>query len=227
MRHLRSGFTIAEVLVALLLGAVVLGLAWSFFTPESRRFRSDQSRLAGLQGILQLDEALAWDVERIALALPDAQPAFTLDVPVVITEGRRLELRTFAPDSPAAIRLGSMPVVYEHDPATGTVSRAAGGRTRIFPGLIARDLQFSLVRLDPPDPAPGQPGGGFGAGLPLHAVKYIVTCYSEELRDTAEALRRDHELVTLAGAVALTFRSDRIHHPYWRAGVTELLERGP
>lgn len=217
------GFTIVEALVALLLGSVVLGLLWSFFSPEQRRFRSDQSRLAGVQGVLQLDEALAWDIERIALALSDARATFTLDVPVVITEGRRLEMRIFAPDDAAASKVRVEQIVYEYDPATGIVSRTGGGATRRFPGLIARDMQFSLVRLD----QAGDAGFGFSADLPLHAVKYVVTCYSEELRDTDARVRKDHEMVTLAGAVALPFRSERMFHPYWRSTVNELLETSP
>lgn len=212
----RHAFTIVEVMVAFLLGTVVLALIWSFFTPEQRRFRADNSRLAGLQGVLQLDEALAWDVERIALALPDAQPSFTIDVPVVITDGRRLELRIFATDG-----MKPQPVVYEYDPATGTISRTADGRTRTFPGLIARDLQWSLVRLD-------QTGAtGYSADLPLHVVKYVVTCFSEELAAMEDRNRKDHELVTLAGAVALPFRSERMFHPYWRSSAIELLEAAP
>jgi hypothetical protein len=217
---MRRAYTIVEMLVAFLLGTVVLGLLWSFFSPEQRRFRSDQSRLSGVQGVLQLDEALAWDIERIALALPNARPTFTIDVPVVITEGRRLEMRIFAPDEPGLLNVKVEPVIYEYDPATGTVTRTGGGSTRRFPGLIARDLQWSLVRLE-------QAGDGATPDQPLHAVKYVVTCYSEELRDTDARIRKDHELVTLAGAVALPFRSERMFHTYWRSSKIESLETSP
>lgn len=220
----RHGFTIVESLVAFLLGSIVIALIWSFFSPEQRRFRADQSRLAGLQGVLQLDEALAWDVERIALALPDQRPTLNIDSPVIITDGRKLEMRIFAPTGEADVKVKTMLVAYEYDQQTGVVTRTAEGRTRSFPGLIARDLQWSLVRLEQTE-SPGSPG--YSTDLPVHAVKYVVTCYSEELRDTDAALRKDHELVTLAGGVALPYRSDRMFHVYWRAGASELLEEAP
>lgn len=216
---MRRAFTVVEAIVATLIASLVIVLAWSFFTSEQRRFRTDQSRLSGLQGAMQMDEALAWDLERMALQLPDQGTSFTIDAPVVIN-GRRLDFRIFAPDAPRAAGVGSRPVSYELDERTGRLLRIADGREHVFPGLIAEDVQWSLVPV-PPKP---QPGMFAFSREPLHVLKYVVTCYSEALRELPESARKSHEIVTLVGAVAIPFRADRVLHPYWRGGPSELAE---
>lgn len=218
----RNAFTVVEAIVATIIASLVIVLAWSFFTSEQRRFRTDQSRLSGLQGAMQMDEALAWDLERIALELPDQGTSFTIDAPVVIN-GRQLDFRIFAPDAPRAVGVKGRPVSYRLDDRTGRLLRTEDGREHAFPGLIAEDIQWSLVQV-PPKP---QPGIFAFNREPLHVLKYVVTCYSEALRELPEAARRDHEIVTLVGAVAIPFRADRVQHPYWRGGMSELAEPMP
>jgi hypothetical protein len=221
MRAGTRGFTVVEAIVATLIATVVIVMAWSFFTGEQRRFRTDQSRLSGLQGAMQMDEALAWDLERIALQLPDQGAQFTVDEPVVITQGRRLDFHIFVEDAPRAQTVKTRPIAYRLDENTGRILRTEDGRERAFPGLVVEDVQWSLV---PVKPLP-QPGAfTFDRAAPLHVVKYVVTCYSETMRDVPAAQRKEHETVTLVGAVAIPFRSDRAHHPYWRGAPCEFVE---
>lgn len=215
----RRGLTLVELMMAVVLGALVIGLAWQLYIGERRRFETDQDRLAGLQGALLLDEALAWDLERIALDLADA-PGFTYAQPVRIVDGRELHL--YIAEAGDASLPGVKPtlVSYKFDPATGRVARTANGAERVFQGLLAEDINFQMVPVAVK--WPGTPPLT-GAQRELMYVKYVLTSLAESDRGTGagpSAVKR----VTLVGAAALRPRGERVYHSYWRPLRSELLE---
>lgn len=219
--------SVVEVVIVIMLAALVFMVAWNFFATEQERARKDNNRLAGLQGALQLDESLAWDLERIALGLPDGSRPFTVDVPVAGPPDR-LEFQMFSPEASGTIGTKSVKVEYRRDAATGRVIRVSDGKERPFPGLVAESLDFQVVPVGMTVGSAADPSQApFGAATTLHAVRYVVTCISEVMRAGPLGNRREHEKVTLVGAVMLPMRSERAHHPYWRAGLSESLEATP
>jgi len=225
VRNPRRGFTVVEVLVALILASMVLVLIWKFFWGEQRRFAMDQNRLTGLQGAMLLDEYLSWDLERIALFLSEpGRTQFTLNRPVEIVTPGRLDFRMFAEEAGNSLDIPTVAVSYRHEPSTGRVIRSVDGKDRTFLSLLAEDVQFLSRSVAVKPPASGTSYEfTFGQKVEMHYVKYLLTCYSGVARDMPEARRKPQDRVTLVGAVALPFRSDRAYHPYWRTARSELL----
>jgi len=220
MMRRRRAFTLTEVVVAMLIASIVLALAWRLYGNERLRFEVDQDRMVGLEGSLLLDQSLAMDLDRIVLDLPDGS-GFTVNDPVHIQDSRQLEFR-IAADSSSGGGPRPIPVIYKLDAAHGRVLRVAGGKETLFRGLLAEDVQFSLVSIRPRWPRPGEPLSG--RDVPLQYVKYVLTCFSERLRELPPEQRPPQGRVILVGAAALSYRTDRAFHAYWRPLRSEILQ---
>jgi type II secretory pathway pseudopilin PulG len=217
----RRAFMLVELMMAVVLAALVIALAWQLYLGERTRFEADQDRLAGLQGALLLDEYLAWDLERIAVNLADGA-GFTYTAPVQIVDGRELRLAVVEADDPNLQGVKPVLVNYRFDPATGRVSRVAGDKERTFAGLLAEDIQFQLV----PATVIWPPGSGplTGADKELMYVKYVLTALSESQKKFEPDQRSAVGRITLVGAAALRPRGDHVYHAYWRPLRSELIE---
>lgn len=223
----RQGFTIVELMVALAVSTVALVIVWQLYRAEHRRFDVDQNRLAALQSGVLLDEYLAQDLDRIAVEFT-GQPGepFTQQMPLkVVDSGRGLELRVFAAEKLAGMRVAVEPVTYKQDPSTGEITRSApSGNTR-FPGLVVEHLQFSLLSTPLVLPAPTAPGDKtISRDYPIWYVKYVLACISPEVRARPPEQRPAEARVTLVGSIPLVLASQRRHHLYWRPAYVEVLE---
>lgn len=65
-------FTIMEVTIAMLLSAIVIGLAYTIFSIVTRSYHSYQLKHEGMATVLRLDELLQRDFERAEIILKDA-----------------------------------------------------------------------------------------------------------------------------------------------------------
>lgn len=227
----RRGVTLVEILVAMLLSISVLIIAWRFFGADQRRFRVDQNRLTGLQGGLILEDALAMDLEQIAVHPVDGlQATYHEDEPVRITPDRSsVSFLRFAPTGadtgPAAV----VEVAYQRDPRTGRVTRQEGSSSRTFRSLVAEQLQFQLLKLDLDFDRPPLQGLAFtyGRGRKHHVLKFRITAASERILAGTGRPAKAHERVTLVGAVPFAALRSRHDHPYWGFTGPELLEAPP
>lgn len=211
----RRAFTTIELMVALLLAAIIMTLAWDFFIGERRRFESDQDRLSGLQGSMRFDELLAADLERLAVDLPlPGTASFNYDIPVDTGDGRMLAFLVADKDDPADPQVKAIGVVYRFDPASGQVLRSVDGQESPIVGLLAEDLQFQVVHANVQLPAGLLPLTG--DKKPIQYVRYTLSCIPESQRYLPKAERAPQRRITLVGAVALRPRSERIFSLYWR-----------
>lgn len=216
----RGGFSVAEVMVSLLLATSLLVILWSFYQADQKRFYVDQNRLSGLQGVLLLDEYLTTDLHEAASSL-EASPGG----PVTLLDGGRgIRFRTFRKPTPTTGSIPTVEVLYAFDPLSHRITRTCDGESRAIPSLVLENVQFSLFtpRLALEKLGPGFPGVVYGAHDPPLMVKYVLTGVSETYLESPQQL--DHERVSLVGAIPVMHRRALHHHPYWIPSLAEALD---
>lgn len=215
-----SGYTLAEIMVGLLISVNLIVILWRVFSADQKRFSTDQSRLSALQGALLFEEYLRKDLDRLAVSLPDAtevtggtMPAFSLNRPVEIGNlGRTLTFRILDPDR--VLEGGTKEVSYQVDAARSQIVRREGDDGRTLPTILVEDLRFGLISLRPNPPSILPDWADPRPIYPIHLLKFQVTCFSEAEKQRPELGGR-HERSTLAAAIPLRHRLDRLHHDYW------------
>lgn len=223
----RAGYTVAEIMVALLVAINLTVVLWRVFSADQKRFSTDQSRLTALQGALLFEEYLRKDLDRLAVSLPDASeitggtmPPFSLNRPVEIgNQGRTLTFRILDPER--VLEGGTKEVSYQVDPVRSQIVRREGEDGRTLPTILVEDLRFGLIALTPNPrqiiPTWQEPRGQY----PIHLLKFQVTCFSETEKQRPELGGR-HERSTLAAAIPLRHRLDRLHHDHWMPSAYDL-----
>jgi prepilin-type N-terminal cleavage/methylation domain-containing protein len=220
----RRGFSIVEVLVAMMIGVILGAIVWSIFWADQRRFFTDQGRISGLRGVLMFDEALSRDLHRLALFLGETRSSqYHLGDPVEIADGGRTLTFMAAAGPATGAKVGVFPtemVSYQLDRASGEVFRVAADRADVFRSIQATALTFALVSLKPL--AGLDPGPAYNAAEPVWAVKYHITCHAPDLPETALPGAAETGRITLVGAVPLKYQRQRVQHPYWMPTRNEL-----
>ncbi|MBI4866183.1 MAG: prepilin-type N-terminal cleavage/methylation domain-containing protein [Candidatus Wallbacteria bacterium] len=141
----RRGFTLVELLVAALLSAFVLAGAWWMFVSGSRQSVKLDLRLARLQGIVGLLEALSDDLAQAVYVPPAGSQGNGVDAEQLTLFKFRayaLPKASAAGEEADASAVWTEPVVYRFERATGQISR--NGR----PMPLGR---FTQVGFHPPD----------------------------------------------------------------------------
>jgi hypothetical protein len=222
-----SGYTVVEIMVALLVAINLMVVLWRVFSADQKRFSTDQSRLTALQGALLFEEYLRRDLDRLAVSLPDATevtggtvPPFSLNRPVEIGNlGRTLTFRILDPDR--VLEGGTREVSYQVDAVRSQIVRREGDDGRTLPTILVEDLRFGLIALRPRPRSILPTWSDPLEPYPIHLLKFQVTCFSEAEKQRPELGGR-HERSTLAAAIPLRHRLDRLHHDHWMPSAYDL-----
>jgi hypothetical protein len=228
MRSSNRGFSVVEIMVALLVGVNVLAILWQVFTSDQKRFARDSGKLGAMQGALLFAERLETDLREIALEVPDAgnpNKLFTLDRPVTLEDGgRKLGFLRFKAHDPASPLVKVERATYSYDPQEYRIRRTVGTETTPFKTLVVEAIKYDLVTLTARFDQLGitPPPVVFRPQVPMNFLKYEITAAPETGRGRTPADIAPEQKVTLVNAVALLYRADRSNHPYWVFSGSEL-----
>lgn len=168
-----AGFTLIEVVVAMAVGFLVIGLAYAAYGEASRHVSRWQGRVAAENALHLALRRFSEDVRSSAGALSVSSRALTLSrgdsrPPVrYVWKGGRL-LREGRPATPAGVRVTS--AAFREDSTTGSTRPVPSSRGRPS-GALSRPSRSSSLR---PSPQSGGGDSGREGGAPLLSLQLTV-----------------------------------------------------
>jgi len=211
---MRSGFTVIELVIAVLIAGIVLTAAWSLFSMSQRHRKAADATQQGIIEALAFVQPLEQDFRRLYM-----DPRHPVDV--FTGNERGVEFYVYD-DTRSDLDRGviwTRKITYTFVPGDYTIHRQEEGQPpRKLPGTY-ESLDFVL---EPPydylhqPPTSSEPPPTRASGL----LTYQVTCLPVELTLVDRERWKPQDRTILKGAVPLTSLNGKRRYYFWNANST-------